>query len=272
MTRNDSRYDRERDFHNTSSGERWTAVSRFYDTAAGSLSHYRNLVLSRCGGLRVLEYGCGEGETATELAERGAAVNGIDISNWRIERAKERAADRKNVSFEVMNAEELSFQNDSFGLICGVSILHHLDLERAFSELARTLKPDGVAIFLEPLGHNPLINLYRRMTPRFRTPDEHPLTTGDFDVARRYFGAVDIEFFHLTSLIAVPFRRFPFFSHVLEALDRLDRRVFALLPSFRKYAWIAVFSLHEPRTSVDDAVGDVTLAATETLASANAPE
>jgi hypothetical protein len=80
----------------------------------------------------------------------------------------------------VLNAEEPSFEDDS----CG------------------TLKTGGEGLFLEPLGHTPLINLYRRFTPRFRTPDEHPLVISDFELARRYFGSVDAEFFHLTSFFA----------------------------------------------------------------------
>lgn len=35
--------------------------------------------------------------------------------------------------------------------------------------------------FLEPLGMNPLINLYRKLTPDRRTPDEKPLDKRDFE-------------------------------------------------------------------------------------------
>ena len=246
----ESRYEREREFHNAPD-QRWTAVSKFYETAAGSLGRYRELLVSRCSGRTVLEYGCGEGESALDLADHGAVVTGIDISNRRIERAQEVAAGRQNVAFAVMNAEALGFEDESFDMICGMSILHHLNLDVALAEIARTLKPEGEAIFLEPLGHNPAVNLYRRLTPRFRTPDEHPLVMSDFEVAKRYFDRVDIEFFHLTSLFAVPFRRFSFFPHVLATLDRLDRGVFTALPFSRKYSWIAIVSFRDPRGRVD---------------------
>jgi SAM-dependent methyltransferase len=242
----DSRYDRERTFHDASTSDRWSAVSQFYETASASLNRYHDLVLSRCSGMRVLEYGCGQGETAIELADHGAVVNGIDISPWRIERAREFAGTRKDVSFEVMNAEALRFDDNSFDMICGVSILHHLDLGRAYPELARTLRPEGTAVFLEPLGHNAFINLYRRMTPQFRTPDEHPFVTKDFTLARAHFHAIDVEFYHLTSLIAFPFRRFGSFRTLLRGLDSLDQSIFARFPSLRKYAWIAIVSLAQP--------------------------
>ena len=247
----DSRYEREKEFHNAESDQRWTAVSRFYETAAGSLGRYRQLLMERCRGRTVLEYGCGEGESALELADYGAIVTGIDISSRRIEDARELAAGRENVAFDVMNAEDLSFDDESFDLICGMSILHHLNLDVALAEIARTLKPGGEALFLEPLGHNPVVNLYRRLTPQFRTPDEHPLVMSDFELGRRYFNHVDIEFFHLTSLFAVPFRRFSFFPRVLATFDRLDRGVFAALPFSRKYGWIAIVSFRDPRKPLD---------------------
>jgi hypothetical protein len=84
------------------------------------------------------------------------------------------------LQFDVMNAVEASFEDDSCGM----------------------LKLGGEAFFLKPLGHNPFINLYRRFTPRFRTLDEHPLVISDFELARRYFGSVDAEFFHVTSFFA----------------------------------------------------------------------
>jgi hypothetical protein len=54
------------------------------------------------------------------------------------------------------------------------------DLSLACSEIARVLRPGGPAIFVEPLGHNPLINAYRKRTPALRTVDEHPPTKARF--------------------------------------------------------------------------------------------
>ena len=167
----DVRREREREFHNKPVDDRWRKVEKFYDLTESSHALYHSLLLERCQGKRVLEYGCGEGSSAFLLAEQGAAVTGIDISDVRIEHAREQAAELEDpsMSFEVMDAEALAFRDSSFELICGTSIIHHLDLARAFSELRRVLTADGVGIFLEPLGHNPLINLYRARTPELRT-------------------------------------------------------------------------------------------------------
>jgi SAM-dependent methyltransferase len=145
-----------------------------------------------------------------------------------------------------MNAESLDFEADSFDLICGTAILHHLDLNRALAELARTLRPGGMALFMEPLGHNPVINLYRHLTPHMRTIDEHPLLMRDLQLARRYFHGVRPHFFSLQSLMAVPFRRRRFFRRLLTALETADAALFRLLPFARRYAWQVVLILERP--------------------------
>jgi ubiquinone/menaquinone biosynthesis C-methylase UbiE len=246
-----ARYEREEDFHNSETSARWNAVGRFYDTAETSLSLYRSLIVAACRDGHVLDYGCGDGELAVLLAETAAHVTGIDISERRIEAARRRglesAAGPGKLTFHTMNAEHLAFEDDTFDLVCGTSILHHLDLDRALSEIARTLRSTGTAIFLEPLGHNPLINAYRRLTPSFRTEDEHPLLMRDFAVLGRYFGEVEPQFLHLTSLAAVAARPLKIFPHVVRGLDSLDRALFRRVPFLRRYAWIVVLSLRRPR-------------------------
>lgn len=250
LTASEERYEREREFHNQAT-ERWEAVQGFYDVASSARRRYKEVVLATAGdGSRVLEYGCGEGGYAFDLAAGGALVTGIDISEVRIEHARARAEDLAGLSFEVMNAERLEFPDGTFDLICGAAILHHLDLDLALAEVARTLKHEGKAIFLEPLGHNPFINLYRKLTPRYRTPDEHPLLMRDVRLMKRYFGLVRAEYFHLTVLLAAPLSGSAGRRKVASALERLDRALIRTTPVIRRYAWLVVLSLEEPRQNV----------------------
>ena len=251
MAHAEARYGREEDFHNAETTARWNAVGRFYDAAESSLSLHRSLILEACqDAAHVLDYGCGDGELSVLLAERASRVTGIDISERRIEAARDRAKAAVSASqrptFAVMNAEQLAFADNSFDVVCGTSILHHLDLDRAVSELARVLKPNGTALFVEPLGHNPLINAYRKMTPSFRTPDEHPLLVGDFEILARYFEDVGLRYFHLMSLAAVPARKLSIFPTLVKRLDAFDQVLFARMPFLRRYAWIIVLSLRRP--------------------------
>jgi SAM-dependent methyltransferase len=242
--------EREREFHNRAfaDGSR-DRVSGFYVVDGSSNAYYERFLEEHGAGRRVLEYGCGPGSFAFFLAERGAEVTGIDISEVAIEQAAARARKERlrGCDFRVMNAEALAFPDGAFDLICGTGILHHLDLDRAGAEIARTLKPSGAAIFVEPLGHNPIINLYRRLTPRLRTDDEHPLKVGDLRALERRFGRVEARFFHLSSLLAVPLHRRPGFALALAGLEALDRALFRLVPPLQRFAWMVVLALGDPR-------------------------
>jgi SAM-dependent methyltransferase len=248
------RYARERVFHNESfedGGEkRFRSVRAFYSVSS-SFVFYKQRLLDRCENAEVLEYGCGPGSSAFLLAGHSTNVRGIDISEVAIVQAEKEARREglMNVIFEVMNAEQLRFPNDSFDMICGSAILHHLDLRKAFSELARTLKPGGIALFVEPLGHNPAINLYRALTPKLRTVDEHPLLMKDFEVAKEYFDGVDVRFFQFLTFAAIPFRGFPFFRRLRLALDQCDQRLFRRISYMKRHAWQVVVELSKPRKS-----------------------
>lgn len=249
----ETKQQREQEFHDRvyGSGEYHDRpAAKFYTIASGAYHFYEEQLWRGAEGSDVLEYGCGDGSYAFELARRGARVTGIDISSVAIEQA-EREADAAGVGerteFLVMDAEELSFADHSFDLICGGGILHHIDLEKGYEELRRTLRPGGRAAFLEPMGHNPLINRYRDRTPELRTPDEHPLLEADLEMAKRYFGRVDTEFFALLSLAAVPLRGRRGFEPVNAALDRVDAGLFRRIPRLRKHAWMVAVILAEPR-------------------------
>jgi SAM-dependent methyltransferase len=247
----DARVQREKDFHDRSFAEHPRKVVRaYYDVGHGSFEFYQESLRSWSKNRKVLEYGCGPGSYAFFLARNDAIVTGIDISDVAIRQARARAIEEQlDITFSVMNAEDLHFGDDTFDLICGTGILHHLELNRAFSELTRTLRLDGRAIFVEPLGHNPFINLYRGSTGHLRTDDEHPLLMKDLRLARSYFGAVELHFFHLTSLMAAPFRRWPGFAALVSLLDSLDTVLFTLLPIVRRYAWIVMLTLSQPKKS-----------------------
>lgn len=247
-----SREERERALHNTFYSEQTRArVWGFYDVTAASERCFRELLdAQQPRGKRVLEYGCGLTTQAFRLAQQGAEVTGIDVSEVAIDQARRRAAELgvgDRCTFRVMNAESLSFADSSFDIVCGSAVLHHLDLTRGYAELARVLAPDGTAAFVEPLGHNPLINLYRRRTPDLRTPDEHPLLMDDLAQASGHFASVEPRYFHLLSLLAIPLRGRKRFGWVLDALDAADRRLFARVAGARRYAWIAVLQMRGPR-------------------------
>jgi ubiquinone/menaquinone biosynthesis C-methylase UbiE len=194
------------------------------------------------------------GEFTLWLAETGVNATGIDISPVSIANAT-RLAEQQHLSdkakFLVMDAEATSFPDAHFDFAVVNGVLHHLDLEKAYRELARILKPGGAVICTEALKHNVLIHLYRKMTPHLRSvwETEHILGKSEIDQAKPYFEKVEVSrFFHLATLAAVPFRKTPVFASVLKTLTAMDS-VLLKVPFLQWQAWMAVFVLSNPRKS-----------------------
>ncbi len=247
---------REQAFHDAAFAESIRApVWGFYKITGASRRAFRDwLVAEDLAGKRVLEYGSGASAQAFSLAAQGADVTAVDISPVAVEQGRQRAVNEHlepRIEFRVMDAERLDFADQTFDLVCGSAVLHHLDLSLAYPEIARVLRPGGSAIFVEPLGHNPLINAYRNRTPALRTVDEHPLLLSDLDQACRYFRELEVRFFHLSSLAAIPFRNRSRFPALLSALDQLDRGLFRVFPAVQKHAWMSVFRMADPIARAD---------------------
>lgn len=222
-------------------------LSRFYSRTE-SKRFYIDYLRKFRANKKILEYGCGMGSSAHMMAGLGAIVWGIDISEIAIKQARLLADQMQlnNLSFHVMDAEALSFGDHRFDLICGTGILHHLRLEKAFGEITRVLKPTGRAIFKEPFGYNPLINLYRILTPHLHTIDEHPLRKEDFKMARRFFNKVEVHYFDLFTLSVIPFMKIPGSTGLLEIASRADRKMFHFFPYLKHWAGIVILVLSQP--------------------------
>jgi len=131
---------------------------KFYSITRSSLAYRDALLFDNIKGSVALDYCCGNGEVATEMALHGAArVVGIDISSVAIANARElaRSAGVDGVcEFMVMDAEHTEFVDGTFDIIHEYGALHHLDLAAAYAELSRLLKPEGKLICTEALRHN----------------------------------------------------------------------------------------------------------------------
>jgi ubiquinone/menaquinone biosynthesis C-methylase UbiE len=107
---------------------------------------------------RALEIGAGTGYFSLNLFQDGVveAATCTDISPGMLE-ALERNAAALGLEVEtaVCDASELPFEDESFDLVLGHAVLHHLPaLDRAFAEFARVLRPGGTLFFAgEPSRH-----------------------------------------------------------------------------------------------------------------------
>jgi 2-polyprenyl-3-methyl-5-hydroxy-6-metoxy-1,4-benzoquinol methylase len=198
-------------------------------------------------GKRVLDYGCGDGGFSFELAQRGALVDGIDISEGLVEMAScSMPRGMPKPRFSVCDAHCTSFPDASFDYIFGNGILHHLKLEEAYREIARLLKPGGKAFFMEAMEHHPLAILMRMVTPASRSVDEKPLSLEQIEMAARFFGLRHTEHY-LFAVVAAPLhllnRRLA--CGAIKALDQMDRVMIRFFPGLGRYAWQSMLELEK---------------------------
>ena len=201
-------------------------------------------------GYKLLDFACGSGENSIFSAKYGAISYGIDISPEGILNARNNAEHFKlkdKCFFEVMDGENMNFSDNFFDIAVEYGALHHVDLDIALKEISRVLKPSSKMICVEALRHNPLIHFYRKVTPHLRTEWEvnHILGVESLEVMKKYFKNVNVKFFHLFSLLLVPFRKTFLFKALYPWFNKFDN--FILSNKFLgKYSWIMIIELSDP--------------------------
>jgi SAM-dependent methyltransferase len=140
-------------------------------------------------GKRLLDVGAGLGESSVYFALQGADVTALDLSPGMVDRAIA-LAESNGVSIHgvVQSGERLEVPSDYFDIVYVANTIHHVtDRELLFRQIHRALKPGGRFFSYDPLGYNPVIEIYRRMATKVRTDDEAPLTFADLKLAGKFF-------------------------------------------------------------------------------------
>ncbi len=255
------------------------AESRFYDRYAEQLSPERlapqnvfaptclenRYVLEQFGNLqgkRVLDIGCGQGDTSVFFALAGAEVHALDVSEKMVSVTTALATHRgvgERVHAQVCRVEDMKYADDYFDLIFADGVLHHLDMPQAVPSIVRVMKPGGRGVFLEPQKGSIFSEVYRFFATDLRTTDERPLEQRDFDFLAGQFGRLNHREYHLVSLALFTMRfvslkfsgkAFPYWMdevrqgkyhpQLLHRLQNIDEWVFRHFPSLRRYTWLTV--------------------------------
>lgn len=227
--------------------------SRFYYLTEGVFARY-HASLRTLEGKDVLVVGCSSDAIPAWLMEM-ARVTGVDIADEAVGRMNDWIRSQglgRTCRAVVMNGEDLTFPDRSFDAIVCSGVLHHLDTDKAAASWARCLRPGGQVIMLEPMAWNPVVALYRAVTPSMRTPDEHPLVPRDFRILARHFGGTEVEAHAMTSIASVAFTfvgdPFGLSRKSMRVLAALDRALLRICPPLRYLAWTAYIECRAPRS------------------------
>ncbi|MGW0598968.1 class I SAM-dependent methyltransferase, partial [Streptomyces sp. NPDC002776] len=141
-------------------GIHWAEHSERYDAMMGAFNAPLFAAAGIAAGERVLDVGCGTGQTtriAARQASDGYAV-GIDLSAPMLERARRDAAAEGigNVTFEQGDAQVHPFPGSGFDvLLSRGGVMFFGDHIAAFTHLRHTLAPTGRLAFLGPQPGGP---------------------------------------------------------------------------------------------------------------------
>ena len=106
-------------------------------------------------GAEVLDVGCGNGVISRSLGEKGFNVQGVDVSEKAIARA--RSLNKfSNVKFDVVSAEQLVANGQQYHAVICSEVLEHLnEPNKLLTVLHEILKEEGVLIVTVPNGNGP---------------------------------------------------------------------------------------------------------------------
>jgi len=136
-------------FWNGDAGAMWAKRQDRMDALLGPIT---DGVLQACDvgrGDRVLDVGCGCGDTTLKLAQRGAAATGVDVSQPMLARARERAAAAGlDIRFTLGDAAETHFEQGYDALFSRFGVMFFSNPTAAFANLRSALTDCGRLCFV----------------------------------------------------------------------------------------------------------------------------
>jgi SAM-dependent methyltransferase len=162
-------------------GEAWVRMQERTDTLIDPLGRVAIERLGVVAGERILDVGCGCGQTLLQLAELAGPsgqVLGVDISPPMLERARERVAGRATIALALGDAQAYSFAPGAFDAVYSrFGVMFFDDPRAAFSNLRTAARSNARLSFVcwQDLAKNPWaarpLEAVMRLLPESAMPD-----------------------------------------------------------------------------------------------------
>ena len=137
------------EFWNGDAGAMWAKRQERMDALLAPISEAALKACTVKAGDRVLDIGCGCGETSLRLAQRGATVVGVDISRPMLARANERAqTERASATFELGDAAVTRFEPIYDQVFSRFGVMFFGDPTAAFANIRTGLLSGGKLCFV----------------------------------------------------------------------------------------------------------------------------
>lgn len=108
-------------------------------------------------GMRLLDVGCGTGQTAAYIAGHyPCSVTAVDINPIMLEKARRNFAHHPDIVLIKADAMDLPFQKNSFDMILAESVTVFTRIAKSLREYYRVLKPGGILLAIEATALSPL--------------------------------------------------------------------------------------------------------------------
>lgn len=168
------------EYWNGDAGQRWVEAQEWLDATLSPISSALLEKAAARPGERVVDIGCGCGDTSIALAATGADVRGVDISAPMLERAEARARSRTGggrIVFTRADAATEHFTPDHDLVFSRFGVMFFADPRAAFSNLRAALDPGGRLCFAcwQAPRVNPWVAVaVQAVRPFLPEPEEQP--------------------------------------------------------------------------------------------------